>query len=462
MRSAPGWPLRSAPATLDVVQTGADTCTFTLERQKFRKEDNDFRADLSAALAAVPETEKERRRRMRAGQPLRVTQTHSPTRASPPVAATAHSSSAWAEQVMSRTCDVRVTSLGEHWRGAQRAACASRVLGWLPQRSSRMRIHWGRAVAASILALGCITLAFMPQGAASASGTAPRAAWVLTWSQPKLTGVTSEADITSVSCPSKTFCAAVDDLGQALTFNGTRWSAPVAVGTGGSPLTSVSCPSARFCVAVAEVVDVSYYNGRTWSAPQPPGDFFELLGSVSCTSSTFCVALDDASGSAIRYNGTNWSASVIIDGKVGRSAVSCASSTFCVAVDANGQASTYNGRTWSAPSLIGEALTAVSCPTAKFCAAVDDSGSIVGYNRKTWTVPVTIDGTSSLTSISCKTSEFCVSVDVEGNAIQTRGAATGTVRAIDPEPGDGLGPVSCVTTTFCVAVDQAGDYLVGR
>lgn len=61
MRSAPGWPLRSAPATLDVVQTGADTCTFTLERQKFRKEDNDFRADLSAALAAVPETEKERR-----------------------------------------------------------------------------------------------------------------------------------------------------------------------------------------------------------------------------------------------------------------------------------------------------------------------------------------------------------------------------------------------------------------
>jgi hypothetical protein len=82
--------------------------------------------------------------------------------------------------------------------------------------------------------------------------------------------------------------------------------------------------------------------------------------------------------------------------------------------------------------------------------------------RRTATRPVTVDRTTSLTSISCKTSKFCVSVDVEGDAIQTPGAATGTVRNVDPYPGAGLVSVSCATTTFCVAVDQSGDYLVGR
>jgi len=241
-----------------------------------------------------------------------------------------------------------------------------------------MTIRWGRAVAASVLSLGCVTLAFMPAGLASAGTTPLRTVPVLTWSQPKPTGVSSGADIGSVSCPSVKFCAAVDHYSEALAFNGTRWSAPVIMGPSGNPLASVSCPSAKFCVAVSEVVDVSYYNGRAWSAPKPAGN----TGAI-------------------------------------------------------------NGHSWSAPVAIGEFLTAVSCPSTRFCAAVDSSGSIVGYNGKTWTSPVTIDRTSIL-------------------AILTPGAAKGTVRNIDPDPGAGLEAVSCASTAFCVATDQAGNYVVGR
>jgi hypothetical protein len=60
--------------------------------------------------------------------------------------------------------------------------------------------------------------------------------------------------LTSVSCPTAAFCAAVDDLGEALTFDGSRWSPPAEIdsspagGSGG--LTSISCPTAKFCQAV--------------------------------------------------------------------------------------------------------------------------------------------------------------------------------------------------------------------
>ncbi|MGD0067574.1 MAG: hypothetical protein ABSB76_29570, partial [Streptosporangiaceae bacterium] len=170
-----------------------------------------------------------------------------------------------------------------------------------------MRTCRARAVAASMLSLGCVTLALMTAGTAHAS-TRALADPLLTWSQPQPTGVTSE--IKSVSCPSKKFCAAIDVDGQALTFNGTTWSAPVTIDTAYAALGSVSCSSATFCVAGDVYGKASYYNGSTWSALQTVA-VGQGLGSVSCTSSTFCVAVDTTGFDAITYNGTNWSAPVV-------------------------------------------------------------------------------------------------------------------------------------------------------
>ena len=52
-----------------------------------------------------------------------------------------------------------------------------------------------------------------------------------------------------MSCPTTTFCAAVDADGNVYTYDGTTWSPPQVIDTGGD-LTSISCPSTTICVAV--------------------------------------------------------------------------------------------------------------------------------------------------------------------------------------------------------------------
>ncbi len=52
-----------------------------------------------------------------------------------------------------------------------------------------------------------------------------------------------------MSCATTTLCVAVDDNGDALTYDGSTWSAPTGI-DGGHALTSVSCPTANFCAAV--------------------------------------------------------------------------------------------------------------------------------------------------------------------------------------------------------------------
>ena len=56
------------------------------------------------------------------------------------------------------------------------------------------------------------------------------------------------AEKTSVSCPTTSFCAAVDLKGNALTYHSGTWSPPENVT--GPCLSSVSCTTATFCIAV--------------------------------------------------------------------------------------------------------------------------------------------------------------------------------------------------------------------
>ena len=130
-----------------------------------------------------------------------------------------------------------------------------------------------------------------------------------TWSAPTrlLSGPPGYAPLTSVSCPSATFCATVDQQGDAWTFNGSSWSyAPI---DGLLPLTSVSCPSSSFCIAVDRGTSVGYegypgghaltFNGSSWSAPTTIDN--AALNSVSCPSPSFCAAIDYL-GQALTYS----------------------------------------------------------------------------------------------------------------------------------------------------------------
>src|SRR5882724_11190413 len=132
----------------------------------------------------------------------------------------------------SRRSDANATSpherRGEREPQQQRSIRGTRVTdpGAYSRSRARMRTRGIRAVATSVLSLGCVALAVTTAGPASASSAAPAPAPVLHWSPPRPAGA---GDIRQVSCPSKTFCAAIDTDGHALTFNGKTWSAPVTV-----------------------------------------------------------------------------------------------------------------------------------------------------------------------------------------------------------------------------------------
>jgi len=277
----------------------------------------------------------------------------------------------------------------------------------------------------------------------------------------------------SVSCPSASFCAAVDGNGNALTsqaaFRGRiAWSAAKDIDPIAGILNSVSCPSARFCVAVdtmgyALEWDGTSWSQPTWSAASPADTSGGALASVSCASESFCVAVD-GNGRAISWDGASWSAPVSIDpAGGGLTSVSCASGTFCVAVDRDGRAVGWDGASWSAPVSIdpaGGGLTSVSCASAAFCAAVDARGQVVTRTGTSWSAARQIDRDGGLTSVSCVTRWECVAVDASGYAVLL-GDRTGGGRILDPK-GGGLTAVSCPSADYCVATDFDGGVVSFR
>jgi len=269
----------------------------------------------------------------------------------------------------------------------------------------------------------------------------------------------------SVSCPTTTFCMAMDNAGNALTYSNGTWSAPDHIDPNHS-LISVSCPTTTFCMVVDGGGNALTYSNGTWSAPDhidPNGS----LSSVSCPTTTFCMAVDDT-GYALTYSNGTWSAPDNIDPN-GIPSVSCPTTTFCMAVDGGGNALTYSNGTWSAFDHIYSnfwGLISVSCPTTTFCMAVEHfGGNALTYSNGTWSAPDNIDPNGSLDSVSCPTTTFCMAVDFWGNALTYSNGTWSDPNNIAPDnidPNNVAFPalsVSCPTTTFCMAVDDAGNAL---
>jgi hypothetical protein len=117
------------------------------------------------------------------------------------------------------------------------------------------------------------------------------------WTQPTPYG--STASFAGVSCPTATFCMAVDQSGQALQWNGQSWSAPVRIEPGqpstnsiGVSPTGVSCPTAGYCAAVDDSGGVIQWSNGTWTRSDV--DAGVHLMSISCPTVSFCVAVDQS------------------------------------------------------------------------------------------------------------------------------------------------------------------------
>lgn len=298
------------------------------------------------------------------------------------------------------------------------------------------------------LGLALLLLAALTWATGSAA-SAPAPAW----STPS--SVDPGNALTAVSCPSASFCVAVDDGGGALTWNGRTWSTPSAIAGSGTLVADVSCASSSFCVAVAGGAALRW-NGSTWSTPATltSGD----LDGVSCASASFCAAVGN-SGDAYTWNGSAWSAATTIDSTHSIAAVSCATPTFCVAVAGKEELS-WNGSAWSAPLLIdtavsGGGVTAVSCASASFCVAIDPSGADVIWNGTSWGTTTGL-GASTLHAVSCASPSFCVAVGASDELTWNGSGWTAPVAIA----ANSLFGVSCASSTLCAAVDNDGSALI--
>ncbi len=284
------------------------------------------------------------------------------------------------------------------------------------------------------------------------------------WTAPTSVDNTAPEVFSSVSCPTATFCMAVDFDGRALTYNGSHWSAPVTI-LSSDPVSSVSCASATLCAAIDYDGQAFIYNGHHWSAPDVI-DYGAAMPSVSCApGSTFCIAVSgDLGPYGFIYNGSSWSSAVLMDSAstTGMASVSCPTASSCTAFDVSGNvvSTSDGGSTWTPYSNVDASGSpeSVSCASTTFCAMVDDDGNAFTYNGVSWSGANNIDG-FRLNSVSCATASFCVAVDGHSNGFVTTDSGASWTESAYIGPGnyaDSLSAVSCVTTTFCPVVDSIG------
>jgi hypothetical protein len=208
-----------------------------------------------------------------------------------------------------------------------------------------------------------------------------------------------------VSCPTVSFCVAVDSVGNAVYSDNPATGTAPAWATvhiddnsdygcqgGGmtcqAPLMGVSCPSASLCVAADFTGNILQTSTPTASAPWPSdysgGGGAQSLWSVSCPTLGFCATVDGSSGNDFTWNPAAGSHPAAHRLPIDAFGVWCSSASLCLAAgeDPHGVAelvgSTNPGaRTprWNVTDF-GD-INDVSCPTPSLCLAVDDQGQVM-------------------------------------------------------------------------------------
>ena len=328
----------------------------------------------------------------------------------------------------------------------------------MPQNRTRQIEQSGRRLVVSFLVTFALVLgANVP--ASLANSSAPH------WSVPvRVVATTPSVQVSyTVSCPTSTWCVAVNGLGQAIYWKGARWSPPQNVGSHGS-LTSVSCATTVYCVAMGQGRSF-LYNGHGWSRSitlRSAATFH-----VSCPATTFCAAaganaVPGKRSTLATFNGRSWTIHLVSTTAALTDrylSVSCASAHFCEAVNLNGATATFDGIHWvtnTRRELAG--LTSVSCPANGACVALSDTGKSLVLRGTRWSSPVAMTGFKNSLgySISCASASRCVAIGLDGHA--TTWTSSGwSVPVVVFAGGYHSGVnVSCAPSGTCLAVNDAG------
>lgn len=314
----------------------------------------------------------------------------------------------------------------------------------------------------------------------------------VTWHLSQI--VPGDSDLTSISCPSVTFCVATDDAGKAYISRNPAGGAHAWTAAEIDPNVSpfhgelyVSCPSSAFCAAVDTVGNVVT---STRPSADPAGWSLALidppvphrvpgLTSVSCWRPRSCVAVAaagqvfatrDASGGS-----SGWQRTQVNGLAAQASGVSCQSAGVCiavgshtVAVSAHPTSTTARWRTRSVARLTrtihapgGAPLIGVSCPSSRLCAlaasrAMLTSATPIARSPR-WTFGRWL-AFGQPNRIACLRPAWCVGVGSLGEIVSTADARAGArswkTVALPGEPP--LSDVACPTRSLCVAVQEDG------
>jgi hypothetical protein len=291
-------------------------------------------------------------------------------------------------------------------------------------------------------------------------------------------------EVSGVSCPSRSLCVAVDNVGDVLVSTNPSGSAKAWVRNRvAENLNAISCPSSGFCVAVGDgVIAVSSDpagGAPAWSTARIGSDG-PLLKYVSCASASLCVATEGDSGPGEVWSSSNpsggagaWS-EVKAEGEEGVGGVSCPTSKLCVAVgsgygdnvftstDPTGGASAWTTTKIDSAKPNSQRLSDVSCASESLCVATDEEGDVLTSTEPTggagaWS-SAKVGGL--LQAVSCASWGFCVALN-RGEAITSADPTGGPSawRATPIENGPSLEGASCPAANLCVLVGSDSEVV---
>jgi hypothetical protein len=188
------------------------------------------------------------------------------------------------------------------------------------------------------------------------------------WQHPEL--IEPGGGFGDVSCPSSSYCAAVDGRGRVITWSHGSWSAPAQ--TADRSLGTIDCAAPEHCVAIGRGGTL-ILNGRSWHHVVAPGHHLALTR-IDCVDPSFCVA--STTQSVAELHAGVWAQLTVENHFLGPS---CASRTLCVG-DADKPSGwvdeTFNGSA-SRPSPYHNAK-AISCTPGPVCVELTNSAALVG------------------------------------------------------------------------------------
>jgi hypothetical protein len=280
--------------------------------------------------------------------------------------------------------------------------------------------------------------------------------------------------VSRVSCPSASQCTAVDNLGNEVTFDPASGATlggglqsvetKLAPTVPSAPLSAVSCATTSFCVAVDNAGNAYSFNPATGTSDGGTIVDTTALNAVACKSdASQCVAVDKLGNEiSIAYPGASASSPTPVDSTHSLTGVSCNSIfSSCTAVDDHGQEVTFAPSSGGGTPIAVDGtnpLTAVSCASDySQCTAVDQTGNETTFAPGAGGSPQSVDGITLLSDVACPagTDTQCTAVDNQGNEV-TFVPATGTHGAAHSVVANVLASVSCPTATQCTAV-EAGE-----